>query len=149
MRSLTLIALGIVSVITTSVMAGNFVGHPTRVNLLPKVTESYFEYRQYENCPSYSILRDPYAPEYTEDWQFEIRNATKLDSRFLFWENTFHFRTAQGKVRHVGLEYYIGLHVLSFIDVFKYHHSQHVTEVDRSKFPLEDSYGVRLFLIRE
>lgn len=112
---------------------------------LSEVDEMYIEYRHAEH------LRDPYYPENKDDdWRDLAEFRWKWNSyKILFWENNLHLRTDASQVRHVGWEYTIGLNFTKYLSVVKYHHSQHCTEceIETRKFPVEDSYGIRFYLV--
>ena len=111
------------------------------------VNEMNIEHYQYETH------RDPYFAdaEILPDW----RHLTKFNinlglTKYIFWDNNLHlsFDQATTQVRHVGWEYTIGLHVTDWLDVMKYHHSQHVLEDKfESRFPNTDAYGIRIKFI--
>lgn len=107
-----------------------------------QIQDVWVEYREIQ------FLRDPYYPdekdqEWTRSAEFHW-NTTIL--KYMYWDNNFHFRMDESQVRHVGWEYYLGLHVTDWMDVVKYHHSQHCAECQMERrFPVEDSYGVRFY----
>lgn len=102
-----------------------------------------FEHRKIE------ALRDPYFPN-KDDWN----NSTNFHFRIgllkaFYWDNVIHMEMDQSQVRAGGWEWTMGLRVFSWMDVVKYHHSRHVMEESRQmKFPVEDSYGIKIYLIK-
>lgn len=107
-----------------------------------KVDESYVEYRKYE------AYRNPYLPD-EKGWDFrgEFHNTFSAFNR-LYWDTNLHMSMDESQIRYVGLEYYLGLRVFDWLHAVKYHHSEHVLDEpapDNRKFPVEDSYGVRVY----
>lgn len=104
--------------------------------------------------------RDPYAPEYTDRWKDRTSLKWNLEvlNRVLFWDNNVHMETVDtGQVKTLGWEFYAGAHLGKYLDFFHYHHSRHIEDEppqqdynypdSSSKFPVEDSWGVRIHLI--
>lgn len=103
--------------------------------------------------------RDPLAPQYTGLWR--ERAALQWDLRLLeygYWRNHIHTETVQpgGEVKTVGWEWETGVEVGKYLDVFYHHHSRHVmdepaprTYDTTNQFPVENSVGVRVHLLRE
>lgn len=110
----------------------------------------------------YEVLRDPYIPQYENDWTYGAALGTSLDlisysTWALYYAPTLKFRATESQIRQGGLEYQTGM-TYSFssgmsLDVFKYHESLHclecnaTTEDGRSTskaFPLVESYGLEL-----
>lgn len=108
------------------------------------VDKFYIEYR------NYTALRDPYFPG-KEDWkrrgEFHF-NLGLLNSR-IYMENNLHLTMDSTQVREAGWEYTVGVRTFKWLDIVKYHHSRHSLEaVQSQRFPVEDSYGVRIFFIK-
>ena len=108
-----------------------------------KVDEMYIEYRKYQT------LRDPYyPPEKDNEWDWTSEFHWKVSTfKRLYWDNNFQIRMDQSQIRHGGWEYYLGVKTFDWLDIIKYHHSQHCFECenDKRRFPVEDSYGVRVY----
>lgn len=107
-----------------------------------KVDEMFVEYRKVQG------LRDPYySKEQNSNWTQVGEFHLQLSAlRRVYWNNNFHLRMDQSQVRHVGWEYTMGAKVTDWFHIIKYHHSQHCTECVRpERFPVEDSYGVRVY----
>lgn len=103
------------------------------------VDESYMEWRKYEDW------RNPNTPDKHDwDWTAEFHNTVSLWKR-LYWDTNFHMSMDSSQIRWVGLEYYMGIRIMPWLHVIKYHHSQHCTDMDCGKWPVEDSYGARLY----
>lgn len=110
-----------------------------------KVDQMYLEFRKYED------YRNAYLPD-AKGWQFrgEFHNNLSAFS-VLFWNTNLHLSMDRSQIRYVGLEYYLGLHLTPWADAIKYHHSEHVLEQEvpgNKKFPVEDSYGFRIYFKR-
>lgn len=105
--------------------------------------------------------RDPYAPEYTGRWQ--DRASLKWDIGLLddivYWNNNVHTETIDtGQVKTVGWEFYAGIHLGEYADIFRYHHSRHIMDEGPQQsynypdgtgnpFPVEDAYGITVHFI--
>ena len=107
-----------------------------------KVDESYVEYRKYQD------YRNAYIPN-QKDWDFTGHFHTTYSAyKYVFWQTDLHLNATTSQVMYGGLEYYLGVHAMPWLDVFKYHLSEHVFDhaaFDKEHFPLEDSYGVRVY----
>ena len=72
--------------------------------------------------------------------------------KYAFVENRLHFLGTESQIRAVGWEYRAGFDIGKYLQVFHYHHSQHILEREAAnegyRFPLENMYGVRLFFHR-
>ena len=108
-----------------------------------KLDEMYVEYRKFET------YKNPYMPD-QKDWQFTGEFHNKMSAfNLVYWDTNLHLSAANDRIRYVGLEYELGAHVLPWLDTFKYHHSQHMLEeTTEIHFPLEDSYGFRVYFKR-
>jgi hypothetical protein len=108
-----------------------------------QVEQMYIEYKKYE------AWRNPYYPVGKNDWTHGAEFAWTIGIfKRIYWDNVFHISMDETpQVRHGGWEYYLGLRVFDWLSVGRYHHSEHVFEdkFDR-KFPVEDSYFVRVYL---
>lgn len=76
-------------------------------------------------------------------------NLVRYNHYALYWDNNVHMAATNVAVREVGWEYELGVHLKQHIDVFWYHHSQHILDTERkaARFPLENMYGVRFILV--
>lgn len=108
------------------------------------IREMNIEYLEYETH------RDPYFAEAAvqPDWRFQTRFNFELGiTDYITWSNRLHmsFDRATTQIRHAGWEYTVSMHVTDWLDVLRYHHSQHVLE-DKfdTRFPNTDAYGVRI-----
>lgn len=103
------------------------------------IDEAYIEWRKYE------AYRNPLTPE-KDDWQWKAEfHQTVSFYKRLYWDTNFHMSMDTSQIRYGGLEYYMGLKIMPWLHAVKYHHSEHCFDVDCGKFPVEDSYGVRLY----
>lgn len=133
--------LVIFSFIAAPAIADNYYSYVKKGDFL-KVEELFIEYRKYE------AYRNPYYPPGKNDWTHtgEFHWTVSVFER-LYWDNTFHISMdTTPQVRHGGWEYYTGFKVFPWFHVIKYHHSEHSFEQKQShKFPIEDSYGIRIY----
>lgn len=105
--------------------------------------------------------RDPYTPDKDEQWGSRVGLDWDLQLlRYGFWRNDVHAEQLQdGRVKTVGWHWFLGLRLPPLrSEIFHEHHSQHVLDqapLERDgddlpqgfrKFPVEDSYGVRVHL---
>lgn len=104
------------------------------------VDESYIEWRKYD---SYRNLNTPGKKDW--DWTAEFHNTVSVWKRF-YWDTNFHMSMDTTQIRYVGFEYYMGLKVMPYLHLIKYHHSQHCTDMDCGTWPVEDSYGMRVII---
>jgi len=129
---------------STPIFAESYYGYLNKGSFL-RVEELFVEYRKYE------VYRNPYYPPEKNDWTHtgEFHWTVSILNR-LYWENNFHMSMDETpQVRHGGWEYYMGFRVFNWLHAIKYHHSEHVFE-DKfmRKFPVEDSYGIRIYFKR-
>lgn len=126
---------------TNNAFAANYYNYINKGDFL-KVEELFVEYRKYE------AYRNPYYPPGKDDWTHTGEfNWTVSAFNRLYWDNKFHMSMdLTPQVRHAGWEYYLGFRVFNWFHLVKYHHSEHVME-DKflHKFPVEDSYGFRIY----
>lgn len=128
----------------------SFAKEPVRVTNLSIEAARYYNYRN----PYFLLENDRHQ-------KFLGRTNLRLDigllprddptEHILYWHNNIHGSVDQEskEYREVGWEFEMGSRINRYFDVFYYHHSEHVLEQERSyKFPLEDSYGIRINLIR-
>ena len=111
---------------------------------------------------AYDIIskRDHFFPDMDhEDWgsgaNFYIKNRFL---EYMFWNNRLHLSSDQTQIRHVGWEFDAGFHIIpDILDIYYYHHSEHVTEDapsevfsgQRRQFPVQDYYGIRVYLYKK
>lgn len=114
------------------------------------------DYLDFE-ASKFEANRDPYTPNTAPDYYTHRAALNFTMSIFgnLYWAHNLHTETVPGGVKTVGWEWDLGLHLTSYIDLFKHHHSRHVVEEESDvrwkdssgRFPVEDSYGVRLIFV--
>lgn len=97
-------------------------------------------------------------------YQYRGRVAIEFDLRllndWLYWNNRVHGEGTDGQFQTVGWYYELGLD-LGKVQLFWQHHSRHVMDREqpyywderretwkRAKFPVEDSYGIRLIFYK-
>ena len=91
--------------------------------------------------------RDYFYPD-SQHWQYHL--DLLWDVRFwnFFWENDIAAKTAEERFRDVAWEYKVGVTILPQVDVLWHHRSQHALDYERDKFPVRDSYGVRINFLK-
>ncbi len=132
-------------------------GDDIRVLTPTKVTMEYYSVKN--NRDLYLGINDPGSNKFGEsqeywkygaavDMNYDILRYTDYAA---YMENHVHMAASNVAVRHVGWEYELGLHLGASIDLFWYHHSQHLMDEERqaARFPLENYYGCRLVLIEK
>jgi hypothetical protein len=87
--------------------------------------------------------RDLLFPDQTS-WDYETRLRWDVGWGRWFSDNVVTGRTFNSRYRYVSWEFETGFRLINGLDAIWHHHSQHAIDLDRSKFPVIDSYGVRL-----
>ena len=77
-------------------------------------------------------------------WQHELNLKWNVGWGRWFWDNDITGRTANDRFRYVGWEYETGFRLFPGVDAIWHHHSQHAIDWEREKFPVSDSYGIRI-----
>lgn len=111
---------------------------------------------EYKKLDPYN--RDPFLPQYTGRWRDSAALFMDISVfNYGYWNNHVHQETVSpGSVRSVGWEWEAGFRATGYLDIFTHHHSRHVLEEEpderfrntSGQFPLENSYGIRIHLIR-
>ena len=125
-----------------------------RGEYLLNLEKAEFNYARME-----SRTRDPYLPEYTGKWKEKssIKFRMGLIGGRVYWDNNVHGETVDsGVFQSVGWQWEAGIRLSDQVSVFHEHHSRHRLE-DKpehrfkagSQFPVEDSWGLKLILIKE
>lgn len=104
----------------------------------------------------FSCNRDPLTPDIDCD-KYTGRAAVDFQVRALevfYWKNYVHTEGVEAQVKTVGWQWELGLDASSQVSFFYQHHSRHrmddanPIDYDKNgqpdKFPVEDSYGIRL-----
>lgn len=102
--------------------------------------------------------RDPIIPELDcGDWRG--RTSINADLRILsniYWKNNIHGEGTTAAYKTMGWKFELGINISRYLDLFYLHHSRHVLDQNAAthisydgkhtmtKFPVEDSYGIRL-----
>jgi hypothetical protein len=102
--------------------------------------------------------RDPIIPEVgCSEWKGRV--ALNADFRMLgagYWKNQVHGEGTDSAFKTMGWHFEVGINITSYLDLFYEHHSRHVLDqgdahhsshdgsTTSSKFPVEDSYGIRM-----
>jgi len=123
--------------------------------------------RSYLNLDRFSLKvmhmtgnRDPMIPEIPVDkWMGRVAAEFDLSliDDVLFWRNDVHGEAALGKFMTLGWRYELGLYLGPHVEAFWEHHSRHTLDVEpgiyydrlrnevlQSRFPVEDSFGLRI-----
>lgn len=74
--------------------------------------------------------------------------------KYGYWNTLVHSATdsysdthANGQFRSVGLQMELGIRPFSFLDLFYYHHSQHVLDTELPyRFPVADGVGIHIYI---
>lgn len=116
-----------------------------------EVDELSIEVRKMEN------LRHPYYPA-ENDWRgymaLNLDYSHDLMGMELFHNNRVFYYGTHSQVRSIGYNYELGIEV-GPLAIFYYHLSEHAADqnsqdlMHNTKFPLEDSIGVRLILLKD
>lgn len=75
----------------------------------------------------------------------------KLGDRLFYWRNVVHGAMESAQFRSVGWEYEFGIRPVPWIEIGRFHHSQHLLDVGYpwpgvGGFPVEDGFFLRLRL---
>jgi len=87
--------------------------------------------------------RDFLFPDRT-NWGHEVRMTADMNIGRWFIDNQLTGRTYDSRFRYVAWEYDTGFYILPWLDLIWSHKSQHTMDLYRDKFPVTDSYGIRL-----
>ncbi len=87
--------------------------------------------------------RDYLVPEQTV-WDHEVSLNMKLELKRLWLESDLTGQTAQGRFRNMWWDYTMGLSIVPELDLVWDHRSQHLLDWEQDKFPVRDSYGIRI-----
>jgi hypothetical protein len=68
--------------------------------------------------------------------------------KFLHWDNRIHMAGTDSQIRYAGWEFRTWVPVTRYLQIFYYHHSEHVLEREMREYPIEDAVGVRLIFLR-
>jgi hypothetical protein len=111
------------------------------------------------SATQFQANRDPMTPDIGQD-EYQARAALEMDlsvAKYLFWENRIHTESVASTVKTVGWHWIAGIRFLPWLDVIHEHHSRHVMDQPqerynpetgkREKYPVEDSYGIRIHII--
>lgn len=120
--------------------------------MLPHLSEMDIEYFRY-----HGQYRDPYFVD-DQGQYIQMRDGAAVNFTLsllgpLYWKNRIHMDNdaRTNTPRHVGWDWEGGIHVPYLpLDIYQHHHSRHGLEYQspyETKFPVEDSYGIRLQLI--
>lgn len=68
-----------------------------------------------------------------------------------YWDNRVEGKSSTRQFRHVSWKFQFGFNLYNAVDIFYFHESQHLLDMDRPKseslFPLENFIGIRLHFI--
>lgn len=150
------------SLISTLIMCVSSSAYGYTLFSVDRLEMDYYKYR--------TGYRNPYLITSGDDTEDGYRPMALVDGSdlqmdlgiadLLYWRNRFHMGSDEFKhVKYVGWEYEVGVdtsrvtsHTIP-VELFQHHHSQHGLEYVNprgDKFPVEDTYGIRLkFIERE
>jgi hypothetical protein len=111
---------------------------------------------------SFHNKRDPFLPEYdilsrlpgdpnTETWSYLIALQAKYDaittpSGSLYWNQDIVGLSTDNQFRRVHWEFEWGIR-MKYVSIFHHHKSEHALDIEVTKYPLEDRYGIRINLM--
>lgn len=77
----------------------------------------------------------------------------KTSDRLFYWRNVMHGSMESAQFRTVGWQFEIGVRPVPWLEIGRYHHSQHLLDVrydwpSQGGFPVEDGFVVRLTLLQ-
>ena len=87
--------------------------------------------------------RDFMFPEQL-NWQHEVRLNADVDLWRYFQDHKITGRTYGDRFRYVSWEFDHGFHIFPWLDVIHSHKSEHAMDRYLERFPVRDSYGIRL-----
>lgn len=87
--------------------------------------------------------RDFMFPEQL-NWGHEVRLNADVDLWRYFQDNQIIGRTYNDRFRYVSWKFDHGFHIFPWLDVVHSHQSEHAMDRYLDKFPVRDSYGIRL-----
>jgi hypothetical protein len=87
--------------------------------------------------------RDLLFPE-KEYWGYETRLNADVQLGNFFMDNQITGRTYDSRYRYVSWGFDIGYRLTPWLDLVHSHLSQHAVDLYRDRFPIVDSYGIRL-----
>jgi hypothetical protein len=128
------------------------------LHLLDPTLLTFEGYNVQNNRDLYLAIDSPGSDKFGSDEHWRYGAAAKFNYDLLsygfwglYWKNNVHMAATDCCVRHVGWEFEQGLRLGQHVDVFHYHHSQHVLDEGRQsgRFPLVDNYGLRFVLIEK
>lgn len=104
-----------------------------------------------------SIKRDPYYVNKDDWYSYVGLNWDISILSYMFWDNKVFFYGDRAQVRKIGWHYDMGIRVTNQIDFYWHHESEHDADHDkadpdfpeRGRFPIENSYGVRLKFLKK
>lgn len=77
-------------------------------------------------------------------WGHEVKLTADMSLERYFQDNQVIGRTYGSRFRYVAWEFDHGIHILPWLDVIHSHKSEHAIDILLVKFPVRDSYGIRL-----
>jgi hypothetical protein len=87
--------------------------------------------------------RDFLFPDRT-NWGHEVSLIADMNIGRWFIDNKIIGRTYDSRFRYIAWDYDTGFNVLPWLDILWSHKSEHALDLYRDKFPVRDSYGIRL-----
>jgi len=87
--------------------------------------------------------RDFMFPDQT-DWGHEVKLTAGMGLGIYFQNNQVTGRTYGSRFRYVAWEFDHGITILPWLELIHSHKSEHAMDIFVDKFPVRDSYGIRL-----
>jgi len=87
--------------------------------------------------------RDFMFPEQTA-WGHEVKLTADVSLWRYFQDNQIIGRTYGDRFRYVSWEFDHGITIFPWLDLIHSHKSEHAMDIYVNKFPVRDSYGIRL-----
>ena len=78
------------------------------------------------------------------DWDYEVSLKFKANAGFLLFESDVTGQSSRSRFRMVWWDYILGITVTDYIDLIWDHRSQHLLDLDKDKYDVRDSYGIRI-----
>ena len=91
--------------------------------------------------------RDYLFPGETE-WEYEVSLNLRSNVWRFYIESDITGQTRGSRFRNMWWDYTLGLHLFPAIDVVWDHRSQHKLDAASERFPVRDSYGIRINLLQ-
>ena len=88
-------------------------------------------------------VRDYFMPD-AKYWDAQLNLNWNVGFGAFFWENSIDARTRHSRFRYVAWEYKTGFDLTKHVALVWHHRSEHAMDIYSYKYPVRDSYGVRI-----